>query len=304
MKREEEVKVLSRERLAEDVFSIRLESSIGGEALPGQFVSLYTRDRTKLLPRPISICEGKEGELRLVFRIVGGGTHEFSRLMPGEGIRIIGPLGNGFPKRKGKALIIGGGIGIPPMLFLAESRNKEDNIIVTGFRDGDTFLLKELSENGSVYAAIENPGLEADEDHGQEEKFSGVVENESGAEGEDSGAKVKDPVEKNAAGSVFRGAEFTSGWAKGNVLNLIEEKGLSAKVIYACGPTPMLRAIKEYSLRNGIEAFLSLEERMACGIGACLSCVCNSEKIDDHSLVKNKRICVEGPVFPSEEIIL
>ena len=72
--------------------------------------------------------------------------------------------------------------------------------------------------------------------------------------------------------------------------------------IYACGPTPMLRAIKAYAEENGIECYLSLEERMACGIGACLACVCQTKEKDHHSNVNNKRICKDGPVFLSTEV--
>ena len=72
--------------------------------------------------------------------------------------------------------------------------------------------------------------------------------------------------------------------------------------IYACGPTPMLRALKEYAKENGIECWISMEERMACGIGACLACVCKSKDKDHHTNVNNKRICKEGPVFLAEEV--
>ena len=75
-------------------------------------------------------------------------------------------------------------------------------------------------------------------------------------------------------------------------------------MIFACGPVPMLRALKQYALENGIECWLSMEEKMACGIGACLSCVCSSTEVDEHSQVKNKRVCTEGPVFLSTQIEL
>lgn len=84
---------------------------------------------------------------------------------------------------------------------------------------------------------------------------------------------------------------------KGNVLDAIREQNLTADVIYACGPTPMLRAIKEYAAEKGIKCYISLEEKMACGIGACLACVCQSKDVDHHSNVHNKRICKDGPVF-------
>ena len=72
--------------------------------------------------------------------------------------------------------------------------------------------------------------------------------------------------------------------------------------IYACGPTPMLRAIKAFAEEHGIECYISLEERMACGIGACLACVCKSKEKDGHTNVHNKRICKEGPVFNAKEV--
>ena len=91
---------------------------------------------------------------------------------------------------------------------------------------------------------------------------------------------------------------------KGNVMDAIREHSLEADIIYACGPTPMLRALKSYAEENGIECYLSLEERMACGIGACLACVCKSKEKDHHSNVNNKRICKDGPVFLSTEVEL
>ena len=79
---------------------------------------------------------------------------------------------------------------------------------------------------------------------------------------------------------------------------------LKADVIYACGPTPMLRALKAYSQEKGILCYLSLEEKMACGIGACLACTCQTKDVDEHSQVHNKRICKDGPVFLAEDIEL
>jgi dihydroorotate dehydrogenase electron transfer subunit len=91
---------------------------------------------------------------------------------------------------------------------------------------------------------------------------------------------------------------------KGTVMDAIREYGIKGDVIYACGPTPMLRAIREYALANNIEAQLSLEEKMACGVGACLACVCKTTEKDEHSQVNNKRVCKDGPVFYAEEVEL
>ena len=89
---------------------------------------------------------------------------------------------------------------------------------------------------------------------------------------------------------------------KGNVMDAIREQALDAEVIFACGPMPMLRAIKAYAEENGILCYISLEERMACGIGACLGCVCKTKEVDAHSNVHNKRVCKDGPVFLSTEV--
>ena len=108
--------------------------------------------------------------------------------------------------------------------------------------------------------------------------------------------------EFEAAGTLYIATEDGSVGTKGNVMDTIRENALEADVIYACGPTPMLRAIKKYAEENGIECYISLEERMACGIGACLACVCKSREKDAHSNVNNKRICKDGPVFLSTEV--
>ena len=220
----------------------------------GQFISMYTNDSGKLLPRPISICEiDKENkQLRVVYRVTGEntGTEQFSKLVSGDEIEILGPLGNGFPLKEKKAFLIGGGIGIPPMLELAKQLDAEKQIVV-GYRD-ELFLTEELSENGEVYVATED----------------------------------------GSAGT------------KGNVLDAIRENGLTADIIYACGPTPMLRALKTYAEENNIECYISMEERMACGIGACLACVCKSKEKDHHTNVHNKRICKDGPVFLATEVDL
>lgn len=241
------------DKLAQDVYSMWLKAdSIVKEARSGQFVSLYCKDGSRLLPRPISICEldRMNGTLRLVYRILGEGTKEFSTLKEGDTIEIMGPLGNGFTLEGKKALLIGGGIGIPPMLELAKELSCEKQIVL-GYRD-ELFLNNELEQYGKVYISTED-------------------------------------------GSVG---------TKGNVIDAIRENNLDADIIFACGPTPMLKGIKAYAREYGIKAQLSLEERMACGIGACLACVCRSKEVDSHTHVHNKRICKEGPVFYAQEVEL
>lgn len=257
---QETVTVVSQKQIGTGIYDLTIQTKeIAAAAKAGQFVSVYSNDASKLLPRPISLCgiDRKAGTLRLVYRVTGEhtGTEEFSRLQAGDTMKIMGPLGNGFTVEKGrKTFLIGGGIGVPPMLQLAkEMKDAGGNFqIVMGYRDAGTFLLDEFKEQGESFVATED-------------------------------------------GSVG---------TKGNVLDAIRENHLDADVIYACGPTPMLRALKAYAEEQNMTCYVSMEERMACGIGACLACVCNSTEKDAHSNVKNKRICKEGPVFNAKEVEL
>ena len=116
----------------------------------------------------------------------------------------------------------------------------------------------------------------------------------------DSGTFLREELERH--GEVYISTEDGSIGTKGNVMDAVKEQRLDADVIYACGPAPMLRAVKAYAEERQIECYISLEERMACGIGACLACVCKSRERDAHSNVHNKRICKDGPVFLSTEV--
>lgn len=243
--------IVRQDNIATDIYSMVLSAAeIAAQAKPGQFIDLYSADGSRLLPRPISICEidRQAGTLRIVYRIAGKGTKEFSTLTSEHTVDILGPLGNGFTPEGKKAILIGGGIGIPPMLELAKELNCEKSIVL-GYRD-EEFLSEEFKAYGDVYMSSDN-----------------------GAFG-----------------------------VKGTVLDAIWEYGIEGDIIYACGPTPMLKALQTYALEHGITAQLSLEEKMACGVGACLACVCKSKEIDDHSKVHNKRICKDGPVFYAGEV--
>lgn len=259
-KRKETATVVSQKQLANGIYSMWLQTEeIAGMAVPGQFISMYTNDGSKLLPRPISLCEidKEKRRLRVVYRVTGEdtGTEQFSKMTAGDTIDILGPLGNGFPLEEGngkKVFLMGGGIGVPPILELAKQLDCGKKQIVVGYRDAETFLKEEFEANGELYISTED-------------------------------------------GSVG---------TKGNVMDAIRENGLEAEIIYACGPTPMLRAIKQYAVENNIVCYISMEERMACGIGACLACVCQSKEKDHHSNVNNKRVCKDGPVFLSTEVEL
>lgn len=246
-------RILKQQRIATGIYSMLLAApEIAAQAVAGQFVSVYTNDGSRLLPRPISICgiDRELGMLRLVYRVVGYGTEQFSGLVAGDTVDILGPLGNGFMKSDKKAILIGGGIGIPPMLELARELSCEKSVVL-GYRD-EIFLDDEFEMYGKVYLSSE------DGRHG----------------------------------------------VRGNVIDAIREYGVEGDVIYACGPAPMLRGIKAYAAEKKIECQISMEERMACGVGACLACVCRTKDVDEHSQVHNRRICKDGPVFFAEEVEL
>lgn len=254
-KKKEKMQVLSTAKLAEDIFEMWLETDLAGEEGAGRFVALYPKNSAALLPRPISICEldAERGALRIVYRVMGEGTREFSGYRAGDSAEVLGILGNGYPlaEAKGKkVLLMGGGIGIPPLLELAKELKECEKYIVLGYRNKDLFLKEDLEKYGDVYIATEDGSL----------------------------------------------------GTKGNVLDALRENKLNADLIYACGPMPMLRAIKKYAAERGIPAWISLEERMACGVGACLGCVCRTVREDAHSHVHNARICTEGPVFLAADV--
>lgn len=254
MKKKVTAAVLSQREIAAGIYDMWIATRLAAWAKPGQFLCIYPKDRSTLLPRPISICEvGGDGEsLRIVYRVAGKGTAEFARYRAGETVEILGVLGNGFPVEKtaGKRVfLIGGGIGIPPLLQAAKEIRGEKRIIA-GYRDRQLFLAEDLAKYGSLYVATED----------------------------------------GSAGT------------RGNVLDAVRENGLEADILFACGPMPMLRAVREYAVSADIPAYISLEERMACGVGACLGCVAKTSRTDPHSHVKNARICTDGPVFEAKEV--
>ena len=263
MKIKETATIISQEKLCRDVYSMWISTMAASGAEPGQFVSVYTNSEARLLPRPISICETDKtkepGMIRLVYRVAGEGTKEFSQMTAGDRLEILGPNGNGFPaavreeiRPDTRALLIGGGIGIPPMLQLAKEL-KCDVTVVAGYRTaGDMFLTKELEQYSKLYVATD---------------------------------------------------DASCGYG-GTVTAAVRSLGIKTDIIFACGPRPMLAGVKDLAAEMDVPAYVSMEERMACGIGACLGCVCDSVEKDEHLQVNKKRVCVEGPVFSVSEVRL
>ena len=267
-KSKNKAEVFFQKEIAPGIYDMRLATEHAAGARPGQFVGVFIPSADRLLPRPISICESGTSMLRLIYRVTGrgSGTEVLSRCKKGDEIDIIGMLGNSFPYEKaaGKEVIImGGGIGIPPLLETAKRIATDSDqapasiTAFLGYRDGNTFLAAEFEPYSEV-----------------------VIASEDGSAGH-----------------------------RGNVIDAFRAEGRKLSdntIIYACGPTPMLRAIGEFSdsCPDHHGTYLSLEERMACGVGACLGCVCQTAAIDEHSQVRNARVCTEGPVFEASEVVL
>ncbi|EGB15994.1 Dihydroorotate dehydrogenase, electron transfer subunit protein [Pseudodesulfovibrio mercurii] len=244
--------ILSNEPLAEGVRELIFESpAMAASARPGQFVSVYCRHQGQLLPRPISICEidRDNGRLHLVYACRGKGTREFADYRPGERVDVMGPLGNGFPLgAAGETnLIIGGGVGTPPLVELCKQLPGR-KVVAVSFRS-DPYLIERLALYGEVLVATRD-------------------------------------------GSVG---------VRGNAMKIVEDRGLTG-TIFACGPTPMLRAVQAYAARRELPAYLSLEERMGCGFGCCVGCV-TKIRDDGEAGFSYRKVCKDGPVFAAEEVI-
>ena len=241
--------VLKNEEIASGIFDLWVENpTLSSIAKPGQFAHILVPGKT--LRRPISICDADKSCLRLVYQVKGEGTEILSQIKEGEYLDIIAPLGNGFDiKEDKKYCFIGGGIGVPPMLYA--SKMKEKPVVITGFRNKDLVILQSdfRKDNCELYLTTDD-----------------------GTAGE-----------------------------KAFVTDVLKRKLSDIDEVCACGPSPMLKAIAEICNDANVPCQISLEERMGCGIGACLVCACAVSKNDGTE--DYVHVCKDGPVFDSKEVI-
>lgn len=246
--------ITEKSALARNIYSFTVSCpEIAQVAVPGQFVHIRIGSFT--LRRPISICgiDPAKGTLRFVFEIRGEGTSEIAKLNVGDVIDMLAPLGHGFtvnPDFK-KVVLIGGGIGTPPMLPLAAAYS-EKSTAISGFRNASAVILQE------DFAAA--------------------------------GAETILCTDDGSAG--------IHGFVTQPLEELVKNGGIDA--VFACGPTPMLKRIAEICKKNSVYCEISLEERMACGIGACLGCACKTKRNDEEYFA---HVCKDGPVFKAEEVL-
>jgi len=255
------VTVVEQVAVADQLFSLTFTSPISlatqGAYSPGQFLHIRVTDSFDfLLRRPLSLCKANvaRNELTVVYRAQGEGTMRLSRARAGDALDVLGPLGHGFPVHPGDhlALLIAGGIGVPPMVELARFLTTAGVAIhsVVGFQTASqAVLLDDLREFGAL-TVVSNDGS-------------------IGQQG-----LVTDVLTDATCASVDR--------------------------FYACGPTPMLRAVQGVMRERGVAGYLSLEERMGCGIGICVGCVHPVLRAGE---IKNVKTCKEGPVFLTEEVV-
>ncbi len=262
--REEIVRIIRNEPRGGPFYRMDVEAPwIAENAQPGQFVHIQCSSSfDPLLRRPFSVYDAdpKSKEVSILYAVVGKGTDLLSRMKPGDTLNMLAPLGHGFtvPEGKSHSLLLGGGAGIAPMLFLG----------------------KVLRENGHTVTVM--LGMQSNE-------TAGVIDDFIRA-----GLHVDVATNDGSLG------------ACGHVTCLLEGQPDDAFTdcrVYACGPTPMLKAVQTWTSSCGLPAELSLEERMGCGFGVCLSCVCKV-KVRSESGWEYQRACVEGPVFSAAEVIL
>ena len=241
--KQELFRIKSNKRIAKDVYKLILEGNTDEITAPGQFVNIALGGF--YLRRPISVCDYESGKLTLIYKVVGRGTEKLAGMSGGEELDILTGLGNGYNTAKsgGNPVLIGGGVGVPPLYNLAK---------------------KLISEGKKVTAIL---GFNTKDEVFYEDEFR---------------AAGADTVIVTADGSYGK---------KGFVTDALPDVDYS--FFYTCGPEPMFRALSRVVKTEGQYSF---EERMGCGFGACMGCSCKT-------LTGNKRICKEGPVMESGEII-
>ncbi|RUA31576.1 MAG: dihydroorotate dehydrogenase electron transfer subunit [Bacteroidetes bacterium] len=250
-KRAEDLTVVENRKINKDYYVLKLASKTDlPNILPGQFVELLVADtRNAFLRRPISIYDVQMecNSFELLIQIVGEGTELMSKLEVGDIINTMYPLGNGFDTQTQakRVLLVGGGVGVAPLLYLAKALNEKGirpQILLGGRATGNIIELENFKKQGDVYISTEDGSL---------------------------GEK----------GFVTQHSIMTEQFDK----------------IYTCGPDPMMRAVADIAFQKGIDCEVSLENMMACGIGACLCCVTDTKE-------GHKCVCTDGPVFNTKEL--
>ncbi|MCX5702329.1 MAG: dihydroorotate dehydrogenase electron transfer subunit [Candidatus Omnitrophica bacterium] len=264
-------KLIYNKRVSGRYLHLAVEApKIANVAKPGQFIEVRVSDGLEpFLRRPFSVHSIRGGQIEILYEVFGRGTEVLSQRKPEESLDIIGPLGNGFdykPQATGHRLqvLVAGGMGVAPLTFLAERLKKLQAPCLSG------------RQASSKLQALVLIGAKTKKEILCEKEFQNL------------GCEVKIATDDGSRG--FKG------YVSNLLIKVLSTVDCRQSTIYACGPKPMLKEIARVSKKYNIPAQISLEEHMACGIGACLGCVVNTKN-------GYQRVCKEGPVFDAEKII-
>lgn len=245
-------KILANEAINANVKRMVIEApQIAEAAQPGQFVHVKKPDSVNFLRRPFSIADAdrENGTITLIYRIVGKGTAEYAAMKVGEAFSILGPIGNGFALKDGRPLLVGGGVGIAPLIYLSRQlKDKKPILLIGGKNKDEVFWEKYLQEFADkIYITTDD------------------------------------------------GSVGFKGFTVQLLPQILAENNIEH--IYTCGPNIMMESVAKLAHKHDIDCQVSLEKRMACGIGVCLGCTFEGKLTG-----KRRKVCTEGPVFASKEV--
>lgn len=245
-------KILANEAINANVKRMVIEApQIAEAAQPGQFVHVKKPDSVNFLRRPFSIADAdrENGTITLIYRIVGKGTAEYAAMKVGEAFSLLGPIGNGFALKDGRPLLIGGGVGIAPLIYLSRQlKDKKPILLIGGKNKDEVFWEKYLQEFADkIYITTDD------------------------------------------------GSVGFKGFTVQLLPQILAENNIEH--IYTCGPNIMMEGVAKLAHKHDIDCQVSLEKRMACGIGVCLGCTFEGKLTG-----KRRKVCTEGPVFASKEV--
>ena len=279
---EEKAEIVDQVKFEADQFVTIVKAEKSSQtAKPGQFAFVECGGDT-LLRRPLSYLRSskEDGTVEFMYKTVGHGLESLSQLKKGDEIKIMGPIGNGFaiPSGKKSAILIGGGVGIPPVLFMGEEIKKiNGGIDLVAFFGSEITFPFETCDSDLVM-----PGLDL------------------------SVNKTIDDMEKLGIPCRLSSQAGYEGCHLGYVTELaksfietLSDGEKTETIIYACGPESMLKAVAKLAKDDQLDCVLSLEEYMACAIGGCAGC---TVKVLEDGHERMKRVCVDGPVFDAEQL--
>lgn len=245
-----DAEIISNRAVASDIYRLEARGALFAQtALPGQFLQVYINKPDLFLRRPLGIAavDEKKGTIVMYYRVIGKGTAALARMKAGEVVNCLGPLGNGFSLAASRPLLIGGGMGLAPLLFLAQRFLGKAAVLIGGRNKAEVFW-----------------------------------------------ADFFAPLTRHVFITTDDGSAGKKGFTTSLLPMLLQEYRFDA--LYACGPEIMMKKIATIAAEKAVPCQVSMERRMACGLGACLSCVIDAKDGG------RKKVCQDGPVFWAQEV--